>query len=160
MNWGDIIVETIIASLITGIFGVIVVLITNIFVNKRGYDKIDSKIGNVWDSTLSSQHGDIKENINRAERSINERLSEKTSSIYYKVDSIDNLLNKNEGRYENLNLTQREIKDNVNKLLFGWQNLTIENNKLREENFGLRDKIHSLEDKLDRYRDDEWDMER
>lgn len=160
MNWGDIIVETIIASLITGIFGVIVVLITNIFVNKRGYDKIDSKIGNVWDSTLSSQHGDIKENINHAERSINERLSEKTSSIYYKVDNIDKLLNRNEVKYENLTLDQREIKDNVNKLLFEWQNLTIENNKLREENFRLRDRIHSLEDKLDRYRDDEWDMER
>lgn len=47
MNWGTIWVEVLIASLVTGIFGVIAVLITNVFVDKRGYDKIDRKIGNI-----------------------------------------------------------------------------------------------------------------
>lgn len=158
MDWGEIIIETIIASLITGIFGVIVVLITNIFINKRGYDKIDGKIGNVWDNTLSGEHRDIKENIKQAEVNINERLSEKTSNIYSKVDNIDKLMNKNEGRYESLNFDQKEIKNNIDKLLLEWQNLSIENNNLRRENHRLRDKIYSLQEQIGL--DDEWELER
>ena len=52
------------------VFGVMAVLITNTFANKRGYDKINSKIGDVGDNTLSRQHKDIIENIKLVETNI------------------------------------------------------------------------------------------
>lgn len=158
MNWGNILMETIIASLITGIFGVIVVLITNVFTNKRGYDKIDSKIGEMNNTTLSGQHEDINENIKQSEANIKDNIIEKTSSIYSRVDSINNLMIKNEGRYENLNLDQREIRNNVSKLVSDWEKLIIENNNLRMENHKLRDKIYVLQDRLNQ--EEDWERER
>lgn len=158
MNWGDILMETVIASLITGIFGVIVVLITNVFTNRRGYDKIDSKIGVMSNTTLSGQHQDINENIKQSEANIKGNIIEKTSSIHSKVDSINNLMIKSEGRYESLNLDQREIRNNVSKLVSDWEKLIIENNNLRMENHKLRDKIYVLQDRLNQ--EEDWERER
>ncbi|SCG83677.1 hypothetical protein DW1_2111 [Proteiniborus sp. DW1] len=158
MNWGDILMETVIASLITGIFGVIVVLITNVFTNRRGYDKIDSKIGTMNNTTLSGQHEDINENIKQSEANIKGNIIEKTSSIYSRVDNINNLMIKSEGRYENLNLDQREIRNNVSKLVSDWEKLIIENNNLRMENHKLRDKIYVLQDRLNQ--EEDWERER
>lgn len=157
MDLRGIVMETIIASVITGIFGIIVVLITNASINKKGYDKIDSKIGELGDDTLSRQHRDIKENIRLVETNIKESIIDKTSSVYSKVDNINEMMIKNEGRYENLNLDQREIRNNIDKLLFEWQSLLTENNKLRMENNRLRDKIHSLQNQIEK--EDEFENE-
>ena len=63
MDWRGFWMEVIVASLITGVFGVLVVLITNMFVDKRGYDKIDRKIGYINNETLTKQHENISNDI-------------------------------------------------------------------------------------------------
>ena len=51
--------------------------------------------------------------------------------LYSKVDGIAQVLNKNEGRYENLSLDQREVRNNVNKLVHSWENLIDDNRRLK-----------------------------
>lgn len=144
MEWRDIILETIVASIVTGVFGIIVVIITNIFVNKRAFDKVDGKIGDLTNTTLSGQHSDI-------EKAIIEKISNGTinvlnsnSNINTKVEKINNIMVKNEGRYENLNLDQREVRNNINNLLYNLESTVSENKDLKAEIKVLKGQIKEL----------------
>lgn len=129
--------DTIIASLITGIFAVVAVLITNGYSKKKGYDKIDSKIGELYNTTLSRQHEDIKDSIFDKTEILEKSIIEKTSSIYSKVDNIDKITSQNKNLYENLNLEQKEVKTNLDKLVFDWQKTIAENKQLLSQNRDL-----------------------
>lgn len=155
MNWERILMDAIIA----GIFGVIVALLSNIFIDLRGYKKIDSKIGALDNTTLSGQHKKIVGLINERHNSIKEVLSEKTGSILVKVENINTVLNKNEGRYESLNLDQKEIRNHVLKLVNNWEELIKENQELKQvvrelkkENDKLKARIKELEYEEERER--------
>lgn len=87
MEWRDIILETIVASIVTGVFGIIVVIITNIFVNKRAFDKIDGKIGDLTNTTLSGQHSDI-------EKAIIEKISNGTINVLNSNSNINTKVEK------------------------------------------------------------------
>lgn len=144
MECRDIILETIVASIVTGVFGIIVVIITNIFVNKRAFDKVDGKIGDLTNTTLSGQHSDI-------EKAIIEKISNGTinvlnsnSNINTKVEKINNIMVKNEGRYENLNLDQREVRNNINNLLYNLESTVSENKDLKAEIKVLKGQIKEL----------------
>lgn len=144
MEWRDIIIETIVASIVTGVFGIIVVIITNIFVNKRAFDKVDGKIGDLTNTTLSGQHSDI-------EKAIIEKISNGTinvlnsnSNINTKVEKINDIMVKNEGRYENLNLDQREVRNNINNLLYNLESTVSENKDLKAEIKVLKGQIKEL----------------
>lgn len=144
MEWRDIILETIVASIVTGVFGIIVVIITNIFVNKRAFDKVDGKIGDLTNTTLSGQHSDI-------EKAIIEKISNGTinvlnsnSNINTKVEKINDIMVKNEGRYENLNLDQREVRNNINNLLYNLESTVSENKDLKAEIKVLKGQIKEL----------------
>ncbi len=162
MNWGDFFMEPVVqgviitaaATITISIVGGTVGIIKNIILNKEAYEdlnrKLDNKMGSLDNGSLSKQH----ENM---ERNLTNTITDKASNIYFKVDSIDKLMSKNEGRYESLNFDQKEIKNNIDKLLLEWQNLSIENNNLRRENHRLRDKIYSLQDQIGL--EDEWELE-
>lgn len=144
MEWRDIILETIVASIVTGVFGIIVVIITNIFVNKRAFDKVDGKIGDLTNTTLSGQHSDI-------EKAIIEKISNGTinvlnsnSNINTKVEKFNDIMVKNEGRYENLNLDQREVRNNINNLLYNLESTVSENKDLKAEIKVLKGQIKEL----------------
>lgn len=144
MEWRDIILETIVASIVTGVFCIIVVIITNIFVNKRAFDKVDGKIGDLTNTTLSGQHSDI-------EKAIIEKISNGTinvlnsnSNINTKVEKINDIMVKNEGRYENLNLDQREVRNNINNLLYNLESTVSENKDLKAEIKVLKGQIKEL----------------
>lgn len=138
MEWRDIIMETIVASIVTGVFGIIVVIITNIFVNKRAFDKVDGKIGDLTNTTLSGQHSDI-------EKAIIEKISNGTinvlnsnSNINTKVEKFNDIMVKNEGRYENLNLDQREVRNNINNLLYNLESTVSENKGSKGRNQSIK----------------------
>ena len=96
-------------------------------------------------------------------------MDKNTKDLYSKVDGIAQVLNKNEGRYENLSLDQREVRNNVNKLVHSWENLIDDNKKLKEsvfelenENEVLKHRIREQNRMLERHKehDDDWEMER
>ncbi len=149
MNWERILMEVIIASIVTGIFGVIVAILSNIFIDLRGYKKIDSKIGTLDNATLSGQHKDIKE-----------VLSEKAGSILGKVENINAISTRNEERYKNLNVDQQKIRDNVLSLVNNWETLLRNNRELKLENERLKDIIKQQNKELKRSADREKGRER
>lgn len=148
--------DTIIASIVTGIFGVILMFLSNVFVDIRGYKKIDSKIGSSHNATLGGQHEDIKETLVSETRAIKTNLDNNFSGI-------NAILNKNEGRYESLNLDQKEIRNNVMKLVTNWEELIIDNRELKQAVRELsleNDKLKSIVKKQKRELDREKGRER
>ncbi|SHH59862.1 hypothetical protein [Sporanaerobacter acetigenes] len=144
MDWRGFWMEVIVASLITGVFGVLVVLITNMFVDKRGYDKIDRKIGYINNETLTKQHENISNDISYNTKKLEKSQDKEFNRIYTKVDNIDKEIYSNKEKYQNLNLDQREIRNNLDKLLFQWQNLITENKELKKEVEVLKEQNNTL----------------
>lgn len=166
MDWGSIIMDTIIASIITGALGIMAVLITNTYANKRGYDKIDSKIGEIRNTTLSGQHENIQKNIELSSSSIKNSIQNKLGEVDGKVNGIGQILVRNEERYLNLNVDQKEIRNNVSKLLYSWEMMIKENQELKhsidrltQENRELKE-IVKENDKRESGRDRERERER
>lgn len=150
MSWENIIMETIVASLITGIFGVIVVLLTNAYINKRGYEKIDSKIGSLSNTTLSGQHDSLSrehDSLSKEHDRLERVVAEKSLSIYAKVDCIDKITAKNEALYQNLDQDQKEVRDNVTKLIYNWERTLKDNNELLSQMNLIRNEMASLSEK-------------
>ena len=133
INWGKLIMEVIVASVITGVFAVVAVLATNMFVDKRGYDKIDRKIGDINNETLTKQHENISNNISYNAKNLGKIQDKEFNRIYTKVDKIDEITTKNEGLYQNLNVDQKEVRNNVNKLVLDWEKTISENKDLKSQ---------------------------
>ncbi|MFA5576310.1 MAG: hypothetical protein WCZ27_09730 [Tissierellaceae bacterium] len=140
------------ASLITGVFGVVAVLISNGFTDRRGYRSIDRKIGNLNDTTLGKQHENIESVLKERTKDLDKVIKEKTSGIYAKVEKINDITIKNENLYKNLNQDQKEVRNSVNNLVRDWEKailenkeLKLENKELLSENRELASKIHALD---------------
>lgn len=112
------------------------------FRDKKLFDEIKTKIGNHKSDTLEMQHENIKEAISGkldsvgkivADNTINLKENNKNefNRIYAKVDKINSTMDKNEIRYENLNLDQRIVRSNVEKLVYDWERIIVENKELK-----------------------------
>ena len=126
------------ASLITGVFGVVAVLISNGFTDRRGYRSIDRKIGNLNDTTLGKQHENIESVLKERTKDLDKVIKEKTSGIYAKVEKINDITIKNENLYKNLNQDQKEVRNSVNNLVRDWEKAILENKELKLENKELK----------------------
>jgi len=152
LDWRRYFMEIAFASLITGVFGVVAVLISNGFTDRRGYRSIDRKIGNLNDTTLGKQHENIESVLKERTKDLDKVIKEKTSGIYAKVEKINDITIKNENLYKNLNQDQKEVRNSVNNLVRDWEKailenkeLKLENKELLSENRELASKIHALD---------------
>lgn len=157
LNWGKILMDSIVAALI----GAIAALLLNVWTDFKGWKKVERLIGNLHDSTLGRQHEDIGKNIDRATGDIKERtnsISNEVDKVGSWVSRINEMLAKNEVRYENLNLDQKEVRNNVVKLVSSWEELVKENRELKQVVRELKienDKLKGRNKDLDRER--EWE---
>ncbi|MDN5302885.1 MAG: hypothetical protein PWQ60_2399 [Thermoanaerobacteraceae bacterium] len=144
MNWERILMESITVALIS----VAAALLLNVWTDFKGWKKIEKLIGNLNGTTLGRQHEDIEKTV------VNEARTIKTGSdkIENMVGNIAAILNKQEGRYESLNLDQKEIRNHVLKLVNNWEELIKENQELKQavrelkkENDKLKERIKELE---------------
>lgn len=127
-----------------GLATIIGVLIANIFTDFAGWKKVKNKIGENKSDTLEGQHDNIEKTVISKTESIERFQNNEFSRIYAKVDSIDKEIYANKEKYQNLNLDQKEIKNNLDKLLFEWQNLVTENKELKKETEILREQNNEL----------------
>lgn len=151
MDWERFLMESITVALIS----VAAALILNVWTDFKGWKKIEKLIGNLNGTTLGRQHEDIEKTV------IKEAGAIKIGSgkIENMVSNITSILSKQEGRYESLNLDQKQVRDNVLKLVNNWEELVKENHKLKQavrelkkENDKLKERIKELEYEEERYR--------
>ncbi len=146
-------------GLVGSVIGVIGAIGFGVWSDKKGYNDIAKKVGVLDNTTLSGQHNEIKNIVSEKI----ECVDKNTKDLYSKVDGIAQVLNKNEGRYENLSLDQREVRNNVNKLVHSWENLIDDNRRLKGLVFKLEKENEILKHRItEKYKDheDDWEMER
>ncbi len=125
--------------------------------DNRGWKKVQSKMGESRRASLEEQHEDIKDSIKVGTEdiektvvsktdSIEKVIVDKTSNIYTKVDNIDKITVKNEALYQSLNLDQKEVRNNVNKLVLDWEKTISENKELKSINEKLLEKVSFLKE--------------
>lgn len=141
MNWGKIIMDSIVVAIIS----LIAVVISAIITDFKGYKKIAGKIGNLKSDTLEGQHERIKETIAERANSIEKMQNNEFNRIFNKVDNIDKEMVANKERYASLNLDQRGISDNVNRLVNEWEYAIVENKELKNRIKELEIKNRELE---------------
>lgn len=86
---------------------------------------------------LSFEHSNIMEKQSDIKISVNK--------VGDQVNYVKSLLDKNEGRYENLNNDQKEIRNHVLNLVSNYEKLATENNMLRQENATFRLQLQKLQ---------------
>ena len=158
MDWGKIIMDTVIASFITGIFAVVAVLVTNGYSKKKGYNKIDSKIGDLYNTTLSRQHEDIERSIIDKTSTIEKSIIEKTSNIYAKVEKINDITVRNEALYQNLGSNQKEIKTSMGNFILDWEKTISENKEVKLLNEKLANKVDKLINEVNLLKESKFEM--
>lgn len=161
MNWEEILMDGIVPALI----GAIAAIGVSIINDRKGYNRIDAKVGKLDNKTLSGQHNqlfslikEIKEDIKKTILDRADYTDRTSRELYSKVDNIDRIMNKNEVRYETLNLDQKEVRNNVNKLVNSWETLIKENQELKEKNKKLEKENMILNSKIAKY-EDTWERE-
>ncbi len=122
VDWRKFVVEWGWVAIAVPLLALIGTTIVNIAQDNKGWKNIKNKIGEKRGHTLEEQHEDIKDAI-----------TEKTSTIYTKVEKISDITIRNESLYKNLDLNQQKVKDNVNKLVFDWEKTVTENKELNKE---------------------------
>lgn len=163
-------------GLVGSLIGVIGALGFSIWSDKKGYNKIAEKVGELNNTTFSGQHNEISHLIENVKEDVKITIVDRakhtdryTRDLYTKVDRITKIMDKNEGRYENLNLDQREVRNNVNKLVSNWETLIKDNKELKELVMDLKEeneilksilKEQSKKPRRHQEHDDEWELER
>lgn len=163
-------------GLVGSLIGVIGTLGFSIWSDKKGYNRIAEKVGELNNTTLSGQHNEISSLIRNVKEDVKDTIIDRaeftdryTKELYSKVDQITKIMDKNEGRYENLNLDQREVRNNVNELVNSWEILIGDNKELKElvmnlkeENEILKSMLREQSKKPKRHQeyDNEWELER
>ena len=160
IDWGKFFMDIGVATIIAAI-GI------SILADFRGWKKVKEKLGIGKTSSLEEQHDNIKDVIGGKVDNIEKLQNSEFNRIYAKVASIDNIMNKNEVRYENLNLDQRDIKDNLHKLVYDWEKANSENKELKgriteleKRNIELEEKYSELLNKRKREKSKRYDLER
>ena len=175
MGWEEIVMSAL-WGLVGSLIGVIGTLGVGIWSDKKGYNKINDKVGELNNTTLAGQHNEISNLIRDINQNVKETIVERskftdryTKELYSEIKQISKTVEKNEGRYENLNLDQREVRNNVTKLVNSWETL-IEDNKelknlvieLKKENDNLKSMLKEHNRKIQRHQgyEDDWELER
>lgn len=143
LDWGKIIINGIVIAII----GLIAAIMTQVIADFKGYRKIADKIGNHKSDTLEGQHEEIEKVVKDSIHNAKELITKDTSMIYFKVEKIGDIALRNENLYQNLNLSQKEVKDNAAKLVFDWESTIEENKKLKDRIVVLERKNRELEGK-------------
>ena len=139
MDWGEFIMDVGIATVIAVLLGSVLSFAFNTWSDNRGWKKVESKIGNTDEGSLYIQHQNIEKVI-----------LEKTLNIYNKVDKTNEIVIRNEERYGNLDANQKEIRNNVSKLVFDWEKAISENKELKSHIESIR--LEKQELKMDNQR--------
>lgn len=158
-DWFMYVVE---AAIITGILGMIGILIKVLFDNQKSSKEVNRRIGNTEDKgSLTGQH----EAINKAVANNNELISKtfEEAKLGYSSakDALLEIRNVKEKfieettaqkyRHENLSEKQKDIKSQVNaiELMAGeWESLITENKELREALSQARQEIMELNETI------------
>lgn len=121
------------------------------FRDKKLFDEIKKKIGNYKSDTLEEQHDDIRDTIvDKANvivdktNNLKEVNTNEFNRIYTKVDRIDREIGANKERTASLDLDQRIIRSNVEKLIYDWERVNLENVELKGRITGLEKKNKEL----------------
>lgn len=160
MDWGKVIMD----SIVVAIIGLIAVVVSGIITDFKWYKKIAEKIGNHKSDTLEGQHERIKETIAEKVNNVEKNIVEKVNGIekvqdrvFNKVDCIDKLLIQKETehkfRLDSMNENQKEIKNHVqgiSKFIDDWEKTIVENKELKSRIAELEKKNRELEEKYDR----------
>ncbi len=146
-------------QIVAAIIGVIAVLLANLINWQKVKDKLGKEktlsLEEQHDSlssehnTLSSEHNTLSSEHSKIEHNLKGLITEKTSHIYGKVDRIDKVVDKNEERYMNLSVDQREIRNNINKFVYSWESVISENRELRIRMKDIKSEIGNLKSSLD-----------
>lgn len=149
-------------GLVGSMIGVIGTISISALSDRKAYRKIEGMIGKLDNTTLSGQHSEIRRLLNDKNSEVRSLLNDKhietvesikehgrkaeqdTRDLNSKMDSIKAVIDKNEVRYENLNLDQKEIRDNVMRMVQNYELLIQENKTLREENHNLKEMLAPL----------------
>lgn len=134
-------IVTVAGTLALAVIGGFVKIIWSSINDRKLFDQLKDKIGNTEGSSLSKQHEAIKDKI--AEKASN--IEKSQDRIFNKVDSIDKEMVVSRERYASLNLDQRDIRDNVNKLVNEWEYAIAENKELKNRIKELETKNRELE---------------
>ena len=155
MNWSDWTMEQIVAVIIGGSCGIITVVIGNIFSERNIYKKLKTLIGKSENETLVNQHYNIENQIKEKSKELKEQSKEQSKIINGDIRKLLDYNLKAEVLTQNLNLDQREVKNNVSQLLNQWQVLIKENQELKVENCNLKERLskEKVEEKI-------WENER
>lgn len=131
--------------------GVISTLGISVLSDRKAYRKIEGMIGRLDNITLSGQHNEINHSIVHRHNEVIQKVNDQASilagtsrDILLKVEIIKSSLDRNEGRYENLSADQREMRNNVLRLVESYEKLVDENKMLREENNRLNHQIELM----------------
>lgn len=180
LNWGELAMSAL-WGLVGSLIGVVGTLGFSIWSDKKAYNRISDKVGELNNTTLSGQHNEISGLLKDVKEDVKDtiidraRLTDRsTKELYLKVHEIAKIMDKNEGRYENLNLDQREVRNNVNKLVINWETLIKDNSELKglvmdlkKENEILKSMLKERSEKLQRHQkyedesenEDDWELE-
>lgn len=146
MEGWKFVMDVAIATLIAVFLSAVLSFIFNTWVDNRGWKKVEEKIGDTSKGALNVQHEDIKDTVKAKTDSIEKVIIDKTSSIYTKVDKINDITIKNETLYETLNIDQKEVKNNVNKLILDWEKTVSENKELKLINKKILEEMDLLKE--------------
>ena len=138
-------IVTVAGTLALAVVGGFIKIIWSSINDRKIFNQLKDKIGNTEGSSLSKQHERIKETIVERANGIEKMQNNEFARIFNKVDSIDKEVVANKERYASLNLDQRDIRDNVNKLVNEWEHAIIENKELKNRIKELEIKNRELE---------------
>ncbi len=166
MDWGFI-MEVALASIACALIAVAGSILINTFSNRKGYKDIDSKIGNLDNTTLSGEHKDMKKaieqsithNTNEIDSKIgilnNTTLSGQNENIMKSVEDISKFLEKEkeQKKLKNslLNYDLEKIStsiDNLSGFASNMEDLCAENAALKAEVEELKQENKKLKEQL------------
>lgn len=145
-------------GLVGSMIGVLSTLLVSYRADKKAYRKIEGMLGKLDNTTLSDQYNDIKKSISDKQNEIiryveyrGTNLEQKSRELSHIVESIKSVVDKIEVRYENLSFDQRDMRNNVLKMVHNYETLTEENRRLREENAKLYEAVSMLKNHVEKY---------
>ena len=159
VDWGKILMDPVVQGAIIGAAGAVALAalagffkIVLSFRDKKLFDEIKTKIGNHKSDTLEGQHDDIKNIIVDKTNNLKEINTNEFNRIYVKVDSIDKEIAVSKEKHNNLNLDQKSVKNNVEKLVYDWERLITENIELKGRITELEKKNNELIEVISKFK--------
>ncbi|BCJ93550.1 hypothetical protein acsn021_11190 [Anaerocolumna cellulosilytica] len=148
MNWEDILMDIAEITAIAGILGVIATILVGFLNNRNSILKLSHHVEELrkelkeLGGMKSSQKDLLSDHKNLTKGQ--ENLAYDHEKIIDMQNRIKEILNKGEIRYENLNIDQKEIRNQVLNLVMNYEKLVGENSQLRQENDNLLKVIKSM----------------